>query len=325
MGRERFARKKAPCCMFETLLDRKICTTLWRENNFRKNKAPHCMLGALLEVELRKICTALWRESHLEVKIAKIWRSRDVFGGSNCVLHGRRRDAGTLQNTWQAQEFVRVARALAGVVDFKKVRKDVFCAVGAGRSGFVMSMFEASDAESVEGLQSSCHGFVSWKCCSAGIISRGSYRSWFVCLGSTFSWQAQYFISWTQFHWIKKRMLYSTSQLNLKANDSQSHWISTQLNLKIEIEIIWTHITWISNHLNTWIPNQWLTIKSLETSIDNQSTWNSNPLYIIHWISNQMTCKTIESEINWLSNQLNSTPSSYRFLIFGNFRHHLVR
>ena len=41
-------------------------------------------------------------------------------------------------------------------------------------SRFVMSMFEDSDAESVEGLQFSCHGSVTLH---AGIISRGSYKS----------------------------------------------------------------------------------------------------------------------------------------------------
>ena len=73
-------------------------------------------------------------------------------------MRGRRRDFDTLQNTWQAQEFVRVAKALAGVVDLKKLRNDAFLVAGAGISCFVMCMFEASDAESVEGLQISCHG-----------------------------------------------------------------------------------------------------------------------------------------------------------------------
>ena len=66
-----------------------------------------------------------------------------------------------LQNTWQAQEFVRVAKTLAGVVDLKKLRNDAFRVAGAGISCFVMSMFEASDAESVERLQISCHGNVT--------------------------------------------------------------------------------------------------------------------------------------------------------------------
>ena len=56
-------------------------------------------------------------------------------------------------NTWQAQEFVRVAKTLAGVVDLKRVWNDAFRVAGAGILWFVMSMFEAFDAESVEGLQ----------------------------------------------------------------------------------------------------------------------------------------------------------------------------
>ena len=67
-----------------------------------------------------------------------------------------------MQNTWQAQEFLRVAKTLAGVVDLKRVPNDAFRV--AGISCFVMSvmsMFEASDAESVEGLQISCYIIVA--------------------------------------------------------------------------------------------------------------------------------------------------------------------
>ena len=66
-----------------------------------------------------------------------------------------------MQNTWQAQEFVRVAKTLAGVKDLKRLRNDLFRVAGAVISRFVMSMFEASDAETVEGLQISCHGSVT--------------------------------------------------------------------------------------------------------------------------------------------------------------------
>ena len=79
------------------------------------------MLGALLEVELRKICTTPAREIDLEVKIVKTPGARDVFGGSKRFSRGRRRDFDRLQNTWQAQGFVRVAKTLAGVVDLKRV------------------------------------------------------------------------------------------------------------------------------------------------------------------------------------------------------------
>ena len=62
---------------------------------------------------------------------------------------------------WQAQGFrhvpkyvagAGVAKTLAGVVQMKRLRNDAFRVAGAGISCFVMSMFEASDAESVEGL-----------------------------------------------------------------------------------------------------------------------------------------------------------------------------
>ena len=66
-----------------------------------------------------------------------------------------------MQNTWQAQEFVRVAKTLAGVVDLKRLRNNAFRVAGAMISRFVMSMFEALDAETVEGLQISCHGSVT--------------------------------------------------------------------------------------------------------------------------------------------------------------------
>ena len=129
---------------------------IWKSKSLKTG-----MFGALLEVDIDKICTTPARESDLEVKIVKNWRSRDVFWASKCVLRGRRRDFDTLQNTWQAQEFVRVAKTLAGVVDFKRVWNDAFRVAGAMISRFVMSMFEASDAETVEGLQISCHGSVT--------------------------------------------------------------------------------------------------------------------------------------------------------------------
>ena len=56
---------------------------------------------------------------------------------------------------------MRVAQTLAGVVDLKRLGNDAFRVAGARISCFVMSMFEASDAESVGGLQISCHGSVT--------------------------------------------------------------------------------------------------------------------------------------------------------------------
>ena len=89
-------------------------------------------------------------------------QNRDVLGGFKCFSRGRRRDFDTLQNnTWQAQEFVRASKTVAGVVDLNRVRNDAFRVAGAGISCSVMSMFEASDAETVEELQISCYGNVT--------------------------------------------------------------------------------------------------------------------------------------------------------------------
>ena len=67
---------------------------------------------------------------------------------------------------------MRVAKTLAGVVDLKRLRNAAFRVAGARISCFAMSMFEAFDAESLEGLQLSCHGSDI-----VVIILRGSYRT----------------------------------------------------------------------------------------------------------------------------------------------------
>ena len=130
--------------------------TIWKSKSLKTDG-----LGTLLEVEVPKICTTPARENDLEVKIVKTPGSRTTFWGSKCFSRGRRRDFDRFQNAWQAQEFVRVAKTLAGVVDLKRLRNDAFRVAGARISCFVMSMVEASDAESVEGLQISCHGSVT--------------------------------------------------------------------------------------------------------------------------------------------------------------------
>ena len=80
----------------------------------------------------------------------------------------------TFQNAWQAQEFVRVAKTLAGVGDLKRLRNNAFRVAAAMISCFAILMFEAFDAELVEGLQ-----IMLRKCYFAVIISRcrNSYAS----------------------------------------------------------------------------------------------------------------------------------------------------
>ena len=141
---------------------------------WKSKSSKHRGFSALLEVEFRKIWTTLWRESDLEVKIVKNWRSWGVFGGSKCFSRGRRRDFDTLQDPRQAQEFVRVAKTWASVVQLKRVRNDAFRVAAAGVSCFVMSMFEDSALNPWKGCK---FHVTQMYCYFAGIISRGSYKS----------------------------------------------------------------------------------------------------------------------------------------------------
>ena len=98
-----------------------------------------------------------------------IWKSKlikiDDFGTfleiQNVFFsHNRYKDFDTLRNTWSAQEFVRVINILVGMMDLKRFRNNVFHMAGATISCFVISMFKASNAKFVEGLQLSCYGSV---------------------------------------------------------------------------------------------------------------------------------------------------------------------
>ena len=67
---------------------------------------------------------------------------------------------------------------MTGVVDLKRLRNDAFRVAGARISCFAMSMFEAPDAESMEGLH------------VTEVLLHSDHFAWqlqeFVCLGSTF-------------------------------------------------------------------------------------------------------------------------------------------
>ena len=194
----------------------KICIMLWRENDFCEKKAPRCMFGALLEVELRKICATFWRESALEVKIVKNWQARSTFGSwaaeslrhaaARAISAKKRHHIACSEHFWklgsvkfqprcgaraiwkskslksdglglgtflEVQSAFRVAsaifltccknrgkrRSLRGMQKrwqarwiWKGSETMLFRMAGARISWSVMSMFEASDAESVEGL-----------------------------------------------------------------------------------------------------------------------------------------------------------------------------
>ena len=149
------------------------------------------MLGALLEVKLRKICTKPARESDLEVKIVKNWRSRDVFWGSKCVSRGRRRDFDALRCKIRGRR-----RSSWGL---QKRWQAWWIWRGSGTILFVWQ------AQWFRALWCRCLKPPTqnpWKSCKFHVTDVllcsdhfASQLQDFVCLGSTFSWQAQYFWS----------------------------------------------------------------------------------------------------------------------------------
>ena len=170
--------------------------------------------GTLLEVEVGEICTTPARENDLEVKTVKA-------PGAFCFSRGRRRDCDTWQNTWQAQEFVRVAKTLAGVVDLKRPRNNAFRVAGAMISCSGMSLLEASDAQAVEGLQIS----VTEALLSSDHFARQLQE--FECPGSTSSWQATFEAS-AQKSWkrigILRSSVWSTCHFWRKSRAKASFW-----------------------------------------------------------------------------------------------------
>ena len=157
-----------------------------------------------------------------------------------------------------------------------------------------------------------------------------------------------------QFIWISERLTTKSleSQLTTNSLESQISW---------QTKSIEPHIDWQPNHLNfkstdnqlTRISNR-LTTKSFESQLD----WQPNRLNLKSIVTtsleaqsnrqpksfetHRLTTKSFESQITWQSKSLEShftwiwhqltfepvelhTPSSYRFLISGNFRHHLAR
>ena len=61
------------------------------------------MFGQLLEVEMLKKCAPFWREAHFEVKMLKTLGVRTIFGRSDVVSRGRRKELCTfskVSKTW---------------------------------------------------------------------------------------------------------------------------------------------------------------------------------------------------------------------------------
>ena len=125
-------------------------------------------------------------------------------------------------------------------------------------------------------------------------------------------------ISWQPNHLTLKsfdiQITWISNQLTTNSFESQIDWQPDHLNLKsIDNQIIEPQIIWHPYHLNLksidnqliWISNR-LTTKSLESQINWQpKSFESQ----IRWQPNHLTLNSFESHINWLSNQLNSARS----------------
>ena len=70
----------------------------------------HTSSGTLLEVEMSKKCTRLWREARFEVKSAKNWRVRSIFGRSDVLSRGRRKGLCTLSKVSKTWGFCSISK-----------------------------------------------------------------------------------------------------------------------------------------------------------------------------------------------------------------------
>ena len=334
-----------------------------------------------------KICTTLGHESDLEVKIAKNWQVRSTlgswdpqqskslkhrgfgallveirkilrnavarerfgsqnpqntrcsgFGISKCFSRGRRTDFDTLQNTWQVQEFVRVAKTLAGVVDLKGVRNDAFFFRGRRRD-FVLCGVDALNP---------------WKGCYTEMLLCRHHFAWqlqeFVCLGLTFSWQAQYFEAPTKKPWkcigILRSTVWSTCHF-LRKSRTKPSFLSFKISFLKEVshksfvfeyQLIfegslakkfcfwaWKPYFWrksrrkasflslkasflIFTSIGSQIQTNWISHQVNLKSNDSQPNWISI-LNLITWISPGLNLKPFECQINCSSIRLNWNPS----------------
>ena len=298
------------------------------------------MFGALLEVELDKICTTPARESDSEVKIVKTWHARSTLprlrartiwkskplkhqalgtflevespfcaaGAGNstaCKIRGRRRSSWGLQKRWQAWWIWRGSETMR------------FAWQAQGFCGLWCRCLK----HSTQNLWKGCKFHVT------EVLLCSDHFAWqlqdFVCLGSTFSWQVQYFwsihLKITKTYWNSEaKCLVNLSFLKEVSQkcfvfDLQSFVFEGSLAEKLRLtKSFESHISWQPNHLNlksidnqiTWISDQ-LTTESLESQF-NHITWSSNQQTTkIIWSTHRLTTKSFESQFNWQANQLN--------------------
>ena len=265
------------------------------------------MFGALLEVERRKICTTPARANDLEVKIVLL-----------CSDHF----------AWQLQEFVCLGSTFSWQAQY-------FWSIHLK----IVKTYWNSEVECLVNL--SFLKEVSQKCCVFEVQSFNFEG----CLAQKLRFWASKLRFWRKSRRKASFLIFKawiSNQLTTKSLEPQINWQPNHLNLTS----VGNQIIWISNHVTSkslesrinWQPNH-LNLKS----IDNQIIWIPNQLTTkFIWVSNHLTTKSLEisnhpttksfdSQFTWIWHRLTfepielHTPSSYRFLIFGNFRHRLVR
>ena len=258
---------------------------------------------------------AIWKSKSLKAggvgtffEVQSVFRVAGVGISTRCKIRGRRRSSWGLQKRWQAWGIWRGSETM--------------------RFAWQAQWFRALWCRCLKPPT-----LKPWRGCKfhvTEVLLCSDHFAWqlqdFVCLGSTFSWQAQYFWNihlkivktyWTsevkclvnmsflkevsRFFWRTSRrkvsfdkIIGTTHQLTTKSLEPQTIWHPNHLNLKsIDNQLIW-----ISNRLTTksfesqinWQPTH-LNLKS----IDNQITW----------ISDQLTTNSFESQIDWQPNHLN--------------------
>ena len=114
VARSTFASEKAKSTSrsdhFWKLRCRKSARLCGAKHISKSKCTKHTRFGPLLEVEMSKKCTRLWREARFEVKSAKNWRVRSIFGRSDVLSRGRRKGLCTLSKVSKTWGFCSISK-----------------------------------------------------------------------------------------------------------------------------------------------------------------------------------------------------------------------
>ena len=156
----------------------------------------HTSSGTLLEVEMSKKCTRLWREARFEVKSAKNWRVRSIFGRSDVLSRGRRKGLCTSSKVSKTWGFCSISKNDGRRGTFEEdLQRCIFRGRRSTRDMFIRAVRKSGRWFAERGCIFGADLQVGWDD-FAWQVQR------FVWPGITFSWQAQYF---RQVEWKKRK------------------------------------------------------------------------------------------------------------------------